>query len=440
MRELYLHRRFFIVALGGVFAALLAYVFPVLYVWVVWLLGLAGALVVVDFALLYGFGRAVETRRMVAGKFSNGDENPVTIQVASRYPFRVFLSIIDEVPVEFQRRDLRLELYLDAGEKKEQTYTLRPVRRGEYEFGQVRVFVTTVFSLLERRYSFGKGQAVIVYPAFMAMRKYELQAFTGIQAGNSGGKRRIAGISASFDQIKPYVPGDDPRTVNWKATAKCSRMMVNTYTEERAQQVYCLIDKGRTMQAPFRGMTMLDYAINATLVLSDIVLKKGDRAGLLTFANKPGTCVRADNRRMQLNTINEMLYNQQTDFLESDYENLGIVVGRQIRTRSLLVLFTNFDTVAGMKRCLPVLRKLAHNHLLLAILFEDNEINRVVEEPAQSMKDIYFKVLAGSFITEKQLIARELRNAGIYALLTEPGKLTADVINSYLELKGRGVV
>lgn len=440
MKELFLNRRFFIFLWGGVFALLLTYVFPKVYPWVVWALGCGGVVVVADITLLYGFGRAIGAQRIMGDKFSNGEENPVRIRVENRYPFAVRARVVDEAPVEFQERDNSLNFSLSSREQKEAVYFLRPLRRGSYGFGQVRVFVTSRLSLVERRYSFKEEREVAVYPSLVSMRKYELLAFTGQQSGNGIKRMRVAGISTAFEQIKPYVQGDDPRTVNWKATAKCNRLMVNAYTEERSQPVYCVIDKGRTMQAPFRGMTTLDYAINATLALANIILKKGDKAGLLTFSNKAGSLIKADNRRLQLNSISEALYSQQTYYLESDFEQLCITVSRQIHNRSLLILFTNFDTVEGMKRRLPVLRRLTDNHLLLIVLFENTEINRVMAEPACRIRDIYFKALAGSFITEKRRIAHELRNAGIYTILTEPEELTATVINGYLEMKERGLI
>lgn len=438
MRELYLHRRFFVLLLGIAFASVLAFIFPVLYGWVLWSLYIFGILVVVDTILLFGLGKSIEGGRMVGEKFSNGDENPVVIEVKNRYPFPVHLRLTDEVPVELQLRDLMFYVCLKPGELQQKTYFLRPVRRGIYTFGKLRIFVSSHLGLVERRYSFGQEYKVAVYPSFMAMRKYELLALTGSQYGNGVRKIRVAGITTFFDQIKPYIQGDDPRTVNWKATAKCNRLMVNSYTEERSQPVYCVVDKGRTMQSPFQEMTMLDYAINATLALSNVILKKGDKAGLLTFSNKPGTLIKADSRRLQLNQITEALYAQQTHYLESDFEQLCITVSRQLHTRSLLVMFTNFDTVEGMKRRLPALRRLAENHLVLLILFENTEINQVVTEAAENLQEIYFKVLAGSFISEKRRIARELEKYGIHTILTEPRQLTARVINGYLELKERG--
>ncbi len=440
MRGLYLHRRFFLCLWIGVFALILAFVFPGLYPWVIWGLTCLGFAWVLDVILLYGYGQALEAWRVVGAKFSNGEDNPVRIQVRSSYPFTVRLRILDELPAEFQLRTLALRFRLPPRGQQGVGYSLRPVKRGSYRFGQIRVFVTSCLSLVERRYSFAKEEEVAVYPSFIAMRKYELLAFASRQSGSGGKKMRVPGISTAFDQIKPYVQGDDPRSVNWKATAKCRRLMVNAYTEERSQQVYCLIDKGRSMQAPFEGMTTLDYAINATLALSNVILKKGDKAGLLTFANRIDSLLKADNRSLQLNRINEALYSQQTHFLESDFELLCTTVSRHVHTRSLLILFTNFDTVSGMKRRLPALKRLADNHLLLLILFENTEIRDVAAEPVSRMRDLYLKVLAGSFVSEKNRIAGELRGVGIYTILTEPRELTLQVINGYLEMKERGLI
>lgn len=440
MSGLYLKQRFYIGWLGAIFVLVAAYLYPVLLPWVIWLIGAYGVLVLVDAILLFGFGKRIVARRDVADKFSNGEDNPVKIEISNRYPFGIKVRILDESPVEFQRRDPGVVITMPAGELREVEYNLRPVKRGEYRFGKIRVFAASRLSLLERRYSFGgKQAAVAVYPSFVAMRKAEILALAGGQAGENR-QVRVASVSTSFDQIKPYVPGDDPRTVNWKATAKCNKLMVNSYMEERSQQVYCLIDKGRTMQAPFRGMAVLDYAINATLALSNIILKKGDRAGLLTFSNKVGTLVKAELRSTQLGRICEALYKQRTHYLESDFEQLCLRVTQQIPTRSLLILFTNFDTVSGMKRRLPALLRLAKTHLLLVVLFEDSEIRQVVEEPAVSVKDIYFKTIAGSFLLEKKRIASELRKAGIYVLLTQPEQLTPDAVNTYLGLKQRGLI
>ena len=236
------------------------------------------------------------------------------------------------------------------------------------------------------------------------------------------------------------MTGDDPRTVNWKATAKYNHLMVNTYTEERSQQIYCLVDKGRTMQAPFNSMTMLDHAINTSLTLSNIILKKGDRAGLITFSNNSRNCVKADNRVGQLNRISEALYRLETHYQETDFEKLYVSVNRQIPTRSLLILFTNFDTVSGLRRHLPALQRLAARHLVFVILFENSELNKALERPVHNLKDAYFETIAAGFATEKRQMVRELSQLGIRVILSKPESLTVNSINSYLNLKERKLI
>ena len=417
-KDTYLPRRFFAGLLLGAFAFVMAYVFPVLLPVAAVLV--AGWLLVVvgEGVALYRLREGVEAEREMADKFSNGEENPVTLRVRSRYKRAVAVRVVDEVPPEFQRRDIAFRMELPSGKEREFAYSLRPVRRGAYGFGKIRVFVSTGHGFVERRYSFAAEREIGVYPSFMMMRRSELLAL-----GNA--------------QIQPYVAGDDPRTVNWKATAKMNRLMVNTYREERAQQVYCVLDMGRTMRAPFDGMTMMDHAVNAILSLANVVLKKEDRVGLITFSNESRECLRTDNRQGQLRRMSEMLYRLETDFRETDFERLFTLAARQVPTRGLFVLFTNFDTVSGLRRHLPALQSLARRQLLLVVLFENAELTRAAERPVASVKDAYFETVATGFALEKRRMAQELARLGIHVIVSKPEALTVNAINGYLALKRR---
>ena len=437
-KDTYLPRRFFGGMLLGAFAFVMAYVFPALLPVAaagvaVWLLVVAGEMVA-----LYRLRDGMEAARAVADRLSNGEENPVVVRVRSRYGRRVAVRLIDEAPVEFQRRDLTFRLELSPGEEREVRYDLRPVRRGVYRFGRIRVFVSVGCGFVERRSSFGEEREVAVWPSFMMMRRSELLVLGNAETARDAVRMRRLGGNSSFEQIKPYVAGDDPRTVNWKATAKMNRLMVNTYREERAQQVYCVLDTGRTMRAPFDGMTMLDHAVNSVLSLANVVLKREDRVGLITFSNESRECLRADNRQGQLRRMSEMLYRIETDFRETDFERLYTLAVRQVPTRGLFVLFTNFDTVSGLRRHLPALRCLARRQLLLVILFENAELARAMERPVVSVKDAYFETVATGFALEKRRMARELARLGIHVIVSKPEALTVDAINAYLALKRRG--
>lgn len=216
--------------------------------------------------------------------------------------------------------------------------------------------------------------------------------------------------------------------------------MVNQYQDERSQQVYSLIDKGRVMQMPFQGMSLLDYAINATLVISNIAIKKSDKAGLITFQDKIGSLLPASRINNQMSTIQEVLYNQKTAYLETDFSVLYSTVRRTISQRSLLLLFTNFESIHSLHRQLPYLLNLSKAHLLVVIFFENTELRQLTDNPAESLKEIYYKAIAERFSYEKKMITRELQKHGIQSILTSPEKLTINTINKYLELKARNLI
>jgi uncharacterized protein (DUF58 family) len=440
LRNLYLNNRFFW-AVGCIVSVFIitfvlsgGYFIPKILFFV--FLGI----ILTDLILLFRVKRGLSGNRILADKLSNGDENEISIYLENFYTFTTSLRIFDEIPHQFQLRNLEFNLQLAAGDRQVVNYQLRPVKRGEYSFGAVNVLVSTPLRFLSRRFRFSENKLVPVYPSFIQMRKYELMAISHRLTDTGIKKIRRIGHNQEFELIKEYVAGDDFRTVNWKATARKSRLMVNQYQDERSQQVYSLIDKGRVMQMPFNGMSLLDYAINATLVISNIAIKKSDKAGLITFQDRIGNVLPAGRLNNQMAAIQEILYNQKTAFLETDFSVLYNQIRRSIAQRSLLLLFTNFESIHGLHRQLPYLINLSRMHLLVVIFFENTELTEVIEQPADNLKEIYYKAIAERFSYEKKLIVMELQKHGIQSILTAPEKLTVNTINKYLELKARNLI
>jgi uncharacterized protein (DUF58 family) len=395
------------------------------------------ALVVVDLLLLYRTERGVFLRRDVPERLSNGDDNELKIYLENFYSFSVSIGIIDEIPFQFQKRDLWFTTHLASREQKSISYLLRPTKRGEYDFGLTRLYVQSPLKLLSRRFNVAGDKIVPVYPSFLKLRQYELMAVSNRLTDIGIKKMRRVGHSMEFDQVKNYVPGDDYRTINWKATARKSDLMVNAYTDEKAQHVYCVIDKSRAMKMPFEGLSLLDYAINASLILSSVALIKEDKAGLITIAEKTGSIVPADRRPMQLNKIMDVLYKEKTRYLEADMEALYISIRATLKQRSLVVFFTNFESMSALERQLPFLKRIAKFHLLLVVFFENTTLKSLSEEPAQDVEGIYIKTIAEKFAFEKKLMVKELAKHGILSMLTPPQKLTVNVVNRYLAIKAR---
>lgn len=437
---LFLSRRFYMVACLLLAMCIIAYFYAPLLIVVKFLMLALLALALVDAVILFSNKKGILGKRSVAARFSNGDENKVSIALQNNYPFILQTKIMDELPPQFQLRDWEKNVQMKGNEKTNIQFTLRPVERGEYDFGKLNVFVRSPLGLVMRRFIFDEETKVIVYPSFMQMRKFQLLGVAN-QLNEKGEHRlRKIGASSEFEQIKEYVRGDDYRTVNWKATARKNSLMVNTFVDERSQSIICMIDKGRNMRSPFNGMTLMDYAINASLVLSNVALQKQDKAGIITFAEKIGNYIPPDKKGMQMENILELLYNQKTRYLESDFEALYAHVRTRVKQRSLMVLFTNFESIHSMYRQLPYLRQIAKHHLLLVVFFDNTELKSLRENKAEDMETIYIKTIADKFAYEKRMVVKELQKHGIISVLTTPEQLTVNTVNKYLELKARQAI
>jgi uncharacterized protein (DUF58 family) len=391
----------------------------------------------IDVFILYRITQGIEAKRFTSKRLSNGDENPIQIEIKNRYGFGVNARVIDEVPFQFQLRDKDFKLHLKPAEVKSIHYNLRPTKRGEYDFGFIRAYISSPLGLITRRYNFDGAKVLPVYPSFINLGQYELMAVSRYLTEFGIKKIRKVGQSSEFDQIKNYVGGDDIRTINWKATARKGGLMVNTYTDEKSQNIYCVIDKSRVMRMPFEGLSLLDYAINATVALSKVAMLKEDKAGLITISENIGSVVPADRKASQLGSIMNVLYKEKTRYLESNLEALYSAVRSVVKQRGLLVFFTNFESLSALQRQLPYLKRIAKYHLLVVVFFENTELKGLSTDPAKDVEGIYHKTIAEKFIYEKKLMVKELNKHGILAILTPPQKLTINVINQYLALKAQ---
>lgn len=439
-QALYLTDRFF----GGVAVivvlSVISYALPWMIVVPILLLAAGLAALCFDFYRLFLGDLRVSAERRLPRVLSLGDEMSVKIRLGNLSTIPLQLTVVDEAPVQLQFRKLEIPLRLAPGKRNEVSYVIRPTERGTHFFGDLNIFVRTALGLVERRLSFPQPAELPVYPSIVQMKQFAKMAFSVSVPSPGMRKLRRLGKSYEFDQIKNYVRGDDYRSINWKATGRRNELMVNQYEDERAQQVYCVIDKSRTMHMPFKGLSLLDHAINATLALSNVVLRKHDRAGLITYSDKIGTVLRADGKSTQLEKIIKALYREQSRETESDPDLLYYAGRKFISGRSLLLLFSNFESNYALDRALPVLRRLHANHLLVVILFINTEIEDYLEESVSGINGIYRQSTARYFLHEKKMLAQRLRQYGIQVVLTRPEDLTAGTIDKYLELKSRGMI
>lgn len=436
---MFLTNRFYIALLSVATLYVVAYLFPP-FMWVASVcLSLLTLLFAIEMFALY-HRSAISAYRICPERLSNGDDNKVEIHIDNGYSHTIYLEVIDEIPIIFQARNINFKARIKAQNTKVITYTVRPTQRGEYPFGKIRIFARTLIGLIQRRYSINAEHNTKVYPSFIKLRQYELLTIKNSHSQYGIKKVRRIANKTEFEQIKEYVKGDEYRHINWKASARTSKLMTNVYQDERSQQVYSVIDKGRTMQHAFRRITMLDYAINSALALSYIATKKDDKAGLITLGTTVETTLSPNRGESQVQAISQALYSEKAIFTDSDYEELYIYVKRRINKRSLLVIYTDFANVVTIERQIKFLKQMAKMHKVLVIIFKDDEIDELIKSEAKKESLMYSKVIAEKYMSDKQKVISTLRQNGITSVISSPEQLSVNVINKYLEIKSAGQI
>ena len=436
----YLNNRLFYILAGHVVLAILSFFIQSLYSFNFILLFITIGMVCLDFYILFRTKKGIELQRILPEKLSNSDVNKIVLNIKNNYGLVIYLEIIEELPEQFQKRDFSIIKKLNAFATGKISYDLIPKERGEYHFGKTNVLGHSILNLITRKFSLGEDIMVKTYPSFLKLKQFDLKTINSLSASYGLKKVRRIGNSFEFEQIKEYVQGDNIRNINWKATAKKNQLMINQFVDEKAQNIYLLIDKGRTMKMPFEGLSLLDYAINSSLITANVVLQKQDKVGLFSFSKNINDYVACERRNNQMALILESLYNVKTNYEEANFGVLYAAIKQYIRHRSLLALFTNFDSMDALERQMSYLRAINKSHLLIVIFFKNTEILNLAAEPTQNESEIIRKTVAEKFIYDKEQMVLELNKYGIHSILTTPENLTIDTINKYIEIKSKGLI
>lgn len=440
MKALYVHKNWYVILLGIIVLFFTAYIWaPLLYVCI----GLFLVFIVlslVDIALLYKQSNLISIERKIPSVFHLGDFNDVAIVMKNHTNIKLSIEVIDEIPEVFQMRNFEIKAQLQPLEQRTLTYAIKAIRRGEYTFRNVLVFASSPLRLFTRKVAMEEYDFIKVYPSTKLFKKFQLLANAHQYAAQGNRLMLKRGRSMEFDQIKEYIIGDDMRSVNWKATARKGNIMVNNYIDEKSQNIYNVIDGGRLMQYAFDGLTLLDYAINASLLLSKLILLKDDKVGLVIYNDAVKSFIASDKKVGQLQRINQALYKFQSYFKDSSMEHLSSAIAYKIRQRSLLIIYTNFESKISFDRQLPYFKQLAKKHLLMVVFFENITVSNVAKQQNENLKDIYIGTIAEKYIYEKKQIVKQLHNAGILSLYTTPDELQTEVVNKYLKLKSSQMI
>ena len=393
---------------------------------------------ILEYRKLVRLSTKINGSRTIAKTLSLGDEQFIDYKFYNDNLDIILLDIYDNLPNQFQYRGLLKAIRLEAEQENHFKHPIKPLTRGKYQFGQLNAFLhIDMPGFLERKISFDGPTLTKVYPSIIQMKQYSMFVFSKHAKSFGIQRHRAIGDNDEFEQIRNYVSGDNMKSINWKATTRTRELMVNQYQDSRAQEIYCIIDKGRSMYMPFNGMSLLDYAINSSLVISNIVLKKYDKAGLITFSDQVNDIIKANSHPRQIGMLSEKLYAQKTDFKVSNYEQLNFILKSTVSKRAVLFLFTNFETQNDLERVMPYLRKVSRSHLLIVISFINSELVIEKKKEITNIEEAYKEITTEKLLFDKERTMQLLAKNGIQYILTRPEELSINVINKYLEIKAK---
>ncbi|MFT4521244.1 MAG: hypothetical protein ACI8ZN_000171 [Bacteroidia bacterium] len=397
--------------------------------------------VLVDIWLNFSVLKPFMVERKLEEILSLGDQNEVEIHLTNTYRFGFSIVLIEMLPSHLQERQFDFNFNMQAHGTHTIHYRITPRIRGEHSFGDITLlFRTLAMGLVERKLVFPTKVLLKVYPSLLQMRKVELQTMARISIDHGIKKIRRLGHSYEFEQIRAYVQGDDYRSINWKATGRHQELMLNQYEDERSQAVYFVLDQGRNMKMPFGGLSLLDYAVNSTLSLSNVALRKGDRVGMMSFDKTSQNFVKANSGSFVLPEILNRLYKIDQSDQEPDFNEMYKTLQVKVKQRSLIFLFTNCNTNHSLARIENILRLLGRKHLLVVVLFENTNLSEYAADEPENLEDVYEQIIAEKFLYEQKMILAKMQSMGIQAILTQPQNLTIDTLNKYLAFKAAGKI
>lgn len=381
-------------------------------------------------------------------KLSIGQSNPVTVKLSNRTRRRLVVRARDAAPWQLSAENPAGGGQCQASGDWEFSYRLFPVHRGHYELGPLTVRVLGPLGLAWKQYTIPLVEPVKVYPDLLAIRSYDALLHRA-QLQEMGLRiTRQRGTGTEFERLRDYTPDDEYRRINWPATARRHAPVAIDYETDRNQNIFVLLDTGRLMgtrlplpddisqHSRVQALTRLDYAINATLLLSYASLQHDDRTGLVAFSDRVTRFIPPGRGRRHFLTLVEAMYDLQPDRTEVDFgAALGHVAARATR-RSLIVLFTDADG-ADTNLLVSQLTHLARRHLVLLATLRDPAIERLANLAPVDSDAVYDRSVAMELLQERKRVARDLQHRGVLTLDVSADQLTPALLNRYLQIKAQ---
>lgn len=405
--------------------------------WLAWgYLGLALLILGLDWHLS-GAVKRFDVVRLHEPRLSLGAENPIRLEIHNRGRRPVEFQVRDEAPEQFEIDTRILTGKAEARDTWRGLYHVRPLRRGDYRFGDIHLRWRSPLGLLFRQGRISAAEQVKVFPNLLDVRRYDLLLRRNRLQEMGLRHSRMFGEGTEFERMREYLPDDEFRRINWKATARRRRPVTMEYQTERSQNVIAVIDCGRMMQSPVAEIAKLDYVVNASLFLSYVATGKGDRVGLMTFADSVMHYLSPKQGRGQFYRMLELLYAVEPQPVEPDYSRAMSYLAIKQRRRSLVIIFTDLSSGASMNALVAQVSLLARSNLPLVVTISDPDVYAAARQKPQTSQQVFERAAAVQVLDERKITLETLQRRGVLTLDVPANQLSIAVINRYLELKGR---
>lgn len=378
-----------------------------------------------------------ELTRAHDNKLSLGAENPIRLELRNRAWRRVHFTVRDEPPELFKIETRTLEGDAAPRGTWEAVYHVRPLRRGDYQFGDLTLRWLGPLGLVLRQAKVEAKEPVKVYPNLLDVRRYDLLLRRNRLQEMGLRATRQFGEGTEFERLREYLPDDEYRRIDWKATARRNFPVTMEYQTERSQQVIAVLDAGRMMQSPVADIAKIDYVVNAVLLLTYVATGKGDRVGMLSFADEVMHYLGPRQGRGQFYRMLELLYGLEPQPVEPDYRKALAYLALKQRRRALVVVFTDLTGGASLNSLVAQMSMLARSSLPLLVTISDPDVVAASQMTPGDSLGVYQRAAASQLLDERRVVLDALRQRGVLTLDVPANQLSMSVINRYLELKGR---
>lgn len=376
----------------------------------------------------------VQIDRHVALKLSIGRDNLVSLSVESSSR-SAEVRIYDQYPIEFAVSSMPIALKLGANLKQDLSYTVNPSYRGEYHWKEIQVRQLSPWRLAWHSWKIPQNQKAAVYPDLIGLRSLSIRLT--LESSGSIRRARRLGIGTEFSELREYGIGDDPRFIDWKATARRGQPLVRVLEPEQEQTLIILLDRGRLMTSQVKGLSRFDWGLNATLALALAGLHRGDRVGVGVFDRHVQTWIPPERGQSHLNHLIERLTPLQPEILEPDYLGAVTTLVNQQARRALVVVITDIVDITASSELLAALGRLTPRYLPFCVTLRDPQVDQQAQTVTEDLPSTYQRAVALDLIAQRQLAFSTLKQRGVLVLDAPANQITDQLIDRYLQLKAR---